>query len=263
MAGNDPRARLEELRQRKRYNELKAKADGGQKGAEPAPESGGVGNFVKSLTEGSSLGENMPGGKMLAELGTKAGAGIAAATKAPFSDKPIGQLYDESLAPSLAKRERESAADQASPSGRFLKSSLAALPLGAMKAAQAAAPAGAMAAETTAAAPVATEAAKATGKGWLSGSSSAGGEAAASAAAKAPGKGWLSGSSTAGSAAGKAAEEITAAGAATSPEKEKLMAYYMKKYGPEVLEQGIEMLPYPIRAPLRAVMRIRKAGAKK
>jgi hypothetical protein len=233
-----------------------------QGGGEAEPSGSAVDRFAKSITSGSDIGENIPGGHAIADLGTKMGAGIAASL--PPYNKPFSERYDEAMAPSLAKREGERAADEASPAGSFVKSSLAGLPLGAMKsmgaAASAAAPAATVAAEQVAtkapvvAEEIASQAPAAASKGgWLSGSSTAGKTAEAAAPAS---KGWLSGTSKAGKEVAAEAEAMVSGGEKT----EKVKQHLLKKYGPAILEQSIEFLPYYIRAPLRAALAVKKAA---
>lgn len=84
-----------------------------------------VKDFARSMFMGSSIGENIPGGKQLADVGSKIGSAISAGVMAPFSEKNFGELYDEGQA-AMAKADAERAAiDQASPVAQGTKEVLA------------------------------------------------------------------------------------------------------------------------------------------
>jgi len=103
----------------------------GQQSADSQPFPGyDVGN---SLLRGSSVAEQMPGGQMLSDLGSKIGSGISAATMAPFSDKSFGELYDEGQG-AMAKADAErQAIDAKSPVTQGVKEIMGQLPMMAMK----------------------------------------------------------------------------------------------------------------------------------
>lgn len=64
--------------------------------------------FGESYAKGSSIGESLPIiGKPIADAGDAIGAGIAAVTKAPFSDQSVGELYAANQ-----KRNREAEAER-------------------------------------------------------------------------------------------------------------------------------------------------------
>ena len=82
--------------------------------------------FGESMAHGSSIGEHLPIiGEPIAKAGEAIGSGIAAATKAPFVDESVGELYAENQ-----KRNREAQAerdvyDAASPAAMLVKSTAA------------------------------------------------------------------------------------------------------------------------------------------
>lgn len=83
--------------------------------------SSAIGDFANSMVRGSSLGEHVPGGKSLGDLGTMIGSGIVAATSAPFSDQSMGEIYDQSMAASDEAAARREAIDAKSPMAAVAK----------------------------------------------------------------------------------------------------------------------------------------------
>lgn len=193
-----------------------------------------MGRFGNAMVNGRSIGEHMPGGKMIADAGSAIGAGVNALTEMPFSSESFSNLYAKYRQPSLDIDKARDAADDASLSARMLKSGLAGLPVGAMKTAEAAAPAVETAVETSSQAP-----------GWLSSGSKfsvrpENGNLFPAGEATAPAKGWLSGTSTAAPAAAEEAGRMA-----------KMKDFLMTKGKDAAIDEGIEMLPYWIRRPIK------------
>lgn len=199
--------------------------------------------FGNALLHGRNVGEHMPGGETIANVGSSIGAGAAALTAMPFSDESFSNLYAKYRQPMIEQSEKEKAADEASLSARLVKSGLAGLPVGALKSASVAAPAK----ETVEAAP-----------GWLSSGSKfsvpAEGGGLFPKTAESAGKGWLAGTSKSASAAAPAEAE-----AITEMTRAQKMKDWLKNKGMETLvDEGIDMLPYVVRKPIQITRRIMK-----
>jgi len=97
---------------------------------------GGAGDFVNSMALGSSIGEQMPGGKTIADLGTKIGSGIVAATTTMPGEGYLDRLggnYDQSMAASKSAEDERAAYDAKSPMAQGVKEIMGELPLMAAK----------------------------------------------------------------------------------------------------------------------------------
>jgi len=220
-------------------------------GGEPDKSIGqSVSDFANSMALGSSIGENLTipftdiyPMKPIAKAGAWLGGTLEAGIEAPFSDKSFSDLYQRNMKANERDAAEEEMYDKRSPSAMAVKNVLAGLAAGPLKRptplSEMRVPrdpfvkSGGFAERTMQAERAAAEEANAIGKFAYPG-----GEAAANADKAALIKEYLAKQEAVKKAAGQPS--------------------LIQKYGPRVLEEGIDLLPYGIRKPIQIIRKIKK-----